>query len=134
MIDFDMFLSLDLKLDGSVPQEAASPNNPVTPPVSSGYCWCLLESIEYHIWVKNRLKGKCIDVDVINDNECYVCGVKTYCPFCHNNTHTTFFQEIITDSDMENVWKVFPHRLELIKESVTTMSNSGPYPVTLVAS
>jgi len=61
---------------------------------------------------------QCIDLDVIDGDGCYACGVRMYRPFCLSNTHTTFFQEIITDSGMENVREVSTRGLELIKESL----------------
>ena len=95
-LDLNMFISL-----GGLPsqsQEAASidteSNKPVIPPVVSGrHCWCSLEHIEYHVWVKKGLDGGSIYVDDIDDNKCYASGVRIHCSFCLSNTHTVFFRK-----------------------------------------
>ena len=46
--------------------------------INSGrHTWCSINSIDYHVWVKNGLNGGKIDVDV-TDDEWYVCSVSLF--------------------------------------------------------
>ena len=46
--------------------------------INSGrHMWCSINSIDYHVWVKNGLNGGKIDVDV-TDNEWYAYGVSLF--------------------------------------------------------
>ena len=97
VLDLDVFLSLDGLVSQS--QEAASvdteSNKLAIPPVVSGrHCWCSLECIKYHVWVKKELDGKCINVDDINDDEHYTYGVRMCCSFCFSNAHTVLSRKL----------------------------------------
>lgn len=97
VLDLNVFLSLDGLVSQS--QEVASvdteSNKLAIPPVVSGrHCWCSLERIKYHIWVKKELDGKCINVDDINDDEHYTYGVRMCCSFCLSNAHTILSRKL----------------------------------------